>query len=142
MLDRDAFSRLCRARELLHEVHERRVTIDEVARVAAMSPFYFIRQFTAIFGDTPHQFRLQSRIDRAKQLLAAGDHSVTRVCMDVGFSSVGSFSSLFTRRVGLPPSAYRRRARVLVAVPGRVPPELFPGCLTLMGAAFATFEKH
>jgi hypothetical protein len=62
--------------------------------------------------------------------------------MDVGFSSVGSFSDLFSRRVGVPPSAYRRRARTMVSVPGTVPQALFPGCLTLMGQAFAIFEKH
>ena len=106
-----------------------------------MSPFHFIRQFSALFGDTPHQFRIQARLDRAKELLALGNDSVTDICLDVGFSSLGSFSDLFARRVGMPPSAYRRRARSMVVVPGVVPQELFPGCLTLMGAAFAIFEK-
>jgi len=142
MLATDAFARLCRARDMLREVHDRRVTIDEVAREAAMSPFHFIRQFSALFGDTPHQFRIEARLDHAKHLLALGDSSVTDVCMEVGFSSLGSFSDLFARRVGMPPSAYRRRARSMVAIPGTLPKELFPGCLALMGAAFATFEKH
>lgn len=66
----------------------------------------------------------------------------TDVCLEVGFSSLGSFSDLFARRVGVPPSAYRRRVRSMVAIPGAVQKELFPGCLALMGAAFATFEKH
>ena len=142
MLDRDSFARLCRARDLLREVHDRPLTIDEVARAAAMSPFHFIRQFTALFGDTPHQFRIRARLERARHLLAVDDRSVTRVCMDVGCSSLGSFSDLFTRRVGMPPSAYQRRARTMVTVPGTVPTALFPGCLSLMGAAFATFEKR
>lgn len=142
MLSNDAFLRLCRARDRLRELHDRRLTIDDVAREAAMSPFHFIRRFNALFGDTPHQFRIQARIDHAKHLLAAGGHSVTDVCMEVGFSSLGSFSDLFTRRVGTPPSAYRRQVRSMVTVPGTVPKELFPGCLTLMGAAFATLEKH
>jgi AraC-like DNA-binding protein len=142
MLANDAFLRLCRAREMLRDVADRPLTIDEVARDAAMSPFHFIRQFSALFGDTPHQFRIEARLDRAKRLLARGDHSVTDVCMEVGFSSLGSFSDLFSRRVGMPPSAYRRRARSMVAMPGALPKELFPGCLALMGAAFATFEKR
>lgn len=142
MLNPDSFLRLCRARDMLREVHDRPLTIDEVARAAAMSPFHFIRQFTALFGDTPHQFRIRARLERARYLLAVEDRSVTRVCMDVGCSSLGSFSDLFARRVGMPPSAYQRRARAMVAVPGTMPQALFPGCLNLMGAAFATFEKR
>ena len=142
MLSTDTFVRLCRARDLLCEVHDRRLTIDDVAREAAMSPYHFIRQFNALFGHTPHQFRIHAQLDRAKRLLARGDRSVTDVCLDVGFSSMGSFSDLFARRVGLPPSAYRRRARALITVPGILPTELFPGCLSLMGAAFAILEKR
>ena len=127
---------------MLREVHDRPLTIDEVARQAAISPFHFIRQFHALFGDTPHQFRIQARLDRAKHLLALEHHSITDVCLEVGFSSLGSFSDLFARRVGVPPSAYRRRVRVMVAIPGAIQKELFPGCLALMGAAFAIFEKH
>jgi AraC-like DNA-binding protein len=142
MLNHDSFARLCRARDMLREVHDRPWTIDEVARAAGMSPFHFIRQFTALFGDTPHQFRIRARLERAKHLLAVEDRSVTRVCMEVGCSSLGSFSDLFARRVGIPPSAYQSRARAMVTVPGTVPKALFPGCLSLMGAAFATFEKR
>ncbi len=142
MLSTDTFVRLCRARDLLSEVHDQRLTIDDVARAAAMSPYHFIRKFNALFGDTPHQYRIQAQLDRAKRLLARGDRSVTDVCMDVGFSSMGSFSDLFARRVGMPPSAYRRRARAFITVPGIVPTELFPGCLSLMGTAFAILEKR
>jgi AraC-like DNA-binding protein len=142
MLTTESFVRLCRARDLLAEVHERPLSIDAIAREAAMSPFHFIRQFNALFGYTPHQFRMRARLDRAKYLLALGNDSVTDVCLDVGCSSLGSFSELFARRVGVSPSAYRRRARTLVAVPGAVPKTLFPGCLSLMGEAFAIFEKR
>lgn len=128
-----AFRSLCQARDLLQAVHEQPLSIHQIARRAHMSPFHFIRQFEALFGVTPHQFRITSRLDRAKLLLAAGNHSVTDVCMEVGMSSLGSFSDLFQRRVGVAPSAYQRRARVLVPAPGTVPAELFPGCLTLMG---------
>lgn len=97
-----------------------------------MSPSHFIRQFEAVFGSTPHQFRIDSRLDLAKQLLASGRYSVTDACMEVGFSSLGSFSALFLRRVGENPSAYQRRARLLISVPGRLCHELFPGCLSLL----------
>lgn len=141
MLSNDAFLRLCRARDLLREVHDRPLTIDEVARAAAVSPFHFIRQFKALFGQTPHQYRIQAQLDRAKHLLALSDSSVTDVCMEIGFSSLGSFSGLFARRIGMPPSTYRRQVRAIMPAPRRLPAELIPGCLTLMAAAFATLEK-
>jgi AraC-like DNA-binding protein len=140
-----AFRNLCRARDLLVQVHDEPLSIEQVAKAAAISPFHFIRQFEALFGVTPHQFRMRARLDRAKQLLAAGHHSVTEVCMEVGFSSLGSFSDLFRRRVGASPSQYQRRLRPLVQVPGVLPRELIPGCLTLMGrlpaAAFRSFRE-
>src|SRR5262245_63920736 len=125
---------------MLRELHDRPLSIQHVAREVAMSPFHFIRQFEAVFGSTPHQFRIQARLDRAKCLLALSDYSVTDVCLEVGFSSLGSFSDLFARRVGVPPSVYRRQVRTLMAVPGVLPPLLTPGCLNLMARAFATCE--
>ena len=133
LLKHEGFRSLCRARDLLSEVGDEPVSIEQVARAVAISPFHFIRQFEAVFGETPHQFRIRVRLERAKRLLAAGQHSVTEVCMEVGFSSLGSFSDSFTRRLGVTPSAYRRRMRHLVQVPGTIPPELVPGCLSLMG---------
>lgn len=117
---------------MLREVREPSKSIADLAREVQISPFHFIRQFEATFGVTPHQFRIQTRVDAAKHLLATGHHSVTDVCMEVGFSSLGSFSALFTRRVGETPSAFRRRLRAMVQVPGTVPAALTPGCLTLM----------
>ena len=107
-----------------------------------MSPFHFIRQFEALFSATPHQFRIQTRLDRAKQLLALSDYSVTDVCLEVGFSSRGSFSDLFARPVGAPPSAYRRRVRSRVLLPEDWRRNVTPGCLSLMALAFAISEKR
>jgi AraC-like DNA-binding protein len=132
LLRHEGFRRLCRARDLLQELREPSPSIEELARELRISPFHFIRQFEAVFGVTPHQFRIQSRVDLARQLLAKGQHSVTDVCMEVGFSSLGSFSSLFKQRVGEAPSTYRRRVRALVQAPGTLPADLMPGCLSLM----------
>lgn len=133
LLRHEGFRRLCRARDLLRGGQEPSPSIADVARAVQISPFHFIRQFEAVFGVTPHQFRIQTRVDLAKALLATGQHSVTEVCFDVGFSSLGSFSALFTRRVGETPSAYRRRVRAVVPVAGALPALLTPGCLSLMG---------
>ena len=142
LLRHDGFRRLCRARDLLREVQEPSPTIADLAREVRISPFHFIRQFEALFGLTPHQYRIQARLDLAKQLLARGQHSVTDVCMEVGFSSLGSFSALFTQRVGEAPSAYRRRVRTLVQVPGIVPVDLTPGCLSLLARLPASAFGH
>jgi AraC-like DNA-binding protein len=139
------FRNLCRARELLAGPAEENLSVKHIAREVAISPYHFIRQFEAVFGMTPHQFRIRSRLDQAQLLLAMGELSVTEICMEVGFSSLGSFSELFTRRFGLPPSAYKRQARAMVQVPGNFPQELFPGCLSLMGSlpasAFRNFQE-
>ena len=118
LLRHAGFRRLCLARDLLREERESTRSIADIAREVQISPFHFIRQFEAVFGVTPHQFRIQARLDVAKHLLATGQYSVTDVCMEVGFSSLGSFSDLFERRVGVRPSEYRRHVRRMVAVPG------------------------
>ena len=128
LIDRAAMRRLCRARDLLE--HDD-APIAKIAETVNVSPFHFIRQFDALFGATPHQYRTDARLDRAKALLARG-RSVTETCMDVGFSSVGSFSQLFTRRIGVQPSAYRRLVQV-------APP--IQGCFSLMVLAFRNFGE-
>ena len=132
LLRHEGFRRLCQARDLLRELRDPSPSIAELARQVQISPFHFIRQFEAVFGATPHQFRIRTRVEEAKRLLALGNHSVTDVCMEVGFSSLGSFSVLFTRTVGQAPSAYRRRLRAMAQVPGCLPPDMAPGCLSLM----------
>ncbi len=127
-----ALVRLRRARDLLREDHERVVSIDEAAREAALSPYHFIRRFRAVFGETPHQTQIAARLHRAKELLIVSDLSVTEICVAVGFSSLGTFSDLFSRRVGVAPSLYRRQFRSMVRVAGMIPRQLIPGCLSLM----------
>lgn len=99
LLRHEGFRRLCRARDLLRELPDEPRPIDDIALAVGISPSHFTKQFEAVFGVTPHQFRIQARLDLAKELLARGEHSVTGVCMEVGFSSLGSFSTLFARRV-------------------------------------------
>jgi len=145
LLRHEGFRRLCRARERLAALDAPQLGIVELAREAGLSPAHFIRQFEALFGATPGQFRIEARLDAARRLLATSGLSVTDVCMEVGFSSLGSFSDLFRRRVGEPPSAYRRRVRPMILVPGRMPLSLAPGCLTLLehlpASAWSTFRE-
>jgi AraC-like DNA-binding protein len=130
LVHKDVLERLCRARDALREVNECPPSIQEVARNAGISTFHFIRLFKACFGETPHQVRVQAQIERAKRLLYTSDQSVTEVCLEVGFSSLGSFSYAFSQRVGLPPSRYKEKIRRIVQEKGEM--QLTPGCLTLM----------
>lgn len=145
ILAHDTFVRLCLARDILAEQATETQTVAQVARAVGISPYYFIRQFESLFGLTPHQFRMEQRIHLARRILASGRLSVTETCFEVGMSSLGSFSDLFLRRVGETPSAYQRRARTLVQVPGLLPAPLFPGCLNLLGRlpadAFRNFRE-
>jgi AraC-like DNA-binding protein len=127
-----SIARLARARDLLRNACDAPLTVADAAREAALSPYHFIRTFKAVFGATPRQVRIDARIEHARRMLAADGASVTEICNAVGFSSLGSFSHLFTQRVGVPPSAYRHNARMLVQVPGLLPPQLHPGCFSLM----------
>ncbi len=104
----DSFRRVLRARDAIHARYAAPLRLDDLAHEAALSPFHFLRTFRAAFGETPHQYLTRVRIEAAKRLLLA-DAPVTDVCFDVGFQSLGSFSALFARRVGAPPSAFRRR---------------------------------
>jgi len=83
-------------------------------------------------GETPHQYRSRQQIKKAKHLLILTDLSITDVCMAVGFSSLGSFSALFSRRVGMSPSEFQRRYQPTSLPARQLPTSLIPGCLSLM----------
>lgn len=131
------FRRLCRARDVLRDADAQGLSVAELARQSGISPYHFIRQFQALFGQTPHQLRIAARLERAKELLVADGASVTDVCMTIGFSSVGSFSSLFARRIGASPTAYRRAH---VQVPAALSP-LVPGCLGMLARLPASLRN-
>lgn len=129
MLTKDRLIRLCKARDQLRDVGLTALSIDEIAKAAALSRFHFIRQFKAVFGETPVQCRTRSRLDRAKHLLVHGNDSVTDVCMAVGFTSLGSFSALFARRFGRSPSFYRQELNGSAE-------KHSPDCLSILRAAW------
>src|SRR5690349_2031821 len=105
--------RLVRARDLLHADAARGPTLDELSRETGLSRAHLARQFAQTFGVPPHQYLVQLRLDLAKRALAAGA-SVTEVCYQVGFESLGTFSASFRRRTGQSPREWQRAARVFV----------------------------
>lgn len=111
LYDPATLARLCRARDYIADRFNRRPSLREAARQAYLSPFYFNRLFTEAFGETPHEFLTRLRIERARRLLLADRASVTDICFDVGYESLGSFSTRFRSLTGLSPVAFRREAR-------------------------------
>jgi AraC-like DNA-binding protein len=112
---------LRRARDLMDRDYAKPLDVPAMARAALMSPAHFSRGFRAAYGETPYGYLMTRRIERAKALLRRGDMTVTEVCLAVGCTSLGSFSSRFTELVGESPSAYRARDhRATAAVPSCV----------------------
>lgn len=123
---------LAHARDFMRHAYRRPLNLKEVSARAHLSPYHFLRVYREAYGETPHEFLTRLRIERAKALLAGGSHNVTETCFEVGFSSLGSFSALFSDRVGLPPSEYRRHARSSVAMPREIRPLFVPSCFLAM----------
>ncbi|RBY96037.1 AraC family transcriptional regulator [Blastococcus sp. TF02-8] len=107
---------MLRARDAMDSRYAEPLDVAALARIAHVSQAHFIRTFRATFGETPHRYLQRRRVERAMFLLRSSDRSVTDICMDVGFSSLGTFSRVFRDVVGEPPSQYRRRGP-LPAVP-------------------------
>jgi AraC-like DNA-binding protein len=108
---------LLRARDLIDARYAEPLDVQALARRAHTSPAHFSRRFKHTFGETPHQYLLTRRIERAKHLLRETDRSVTAISLDVGFQSLGSFSSKFKAIVGGNPTEYRRKVRGLSPIP-------------------------
>ncbi|CAN5353045.1 helix-turn-helix transcriptional regulator [soil metagenome] len=116
----DNLAHLRRARDLIDRDYAQPLDVPTMASKALMSPAHFSRRFTATYGETPYGYLMTRRIERAMALLREGT-SVTDVCMAVGCTSLGSFSSRFAEITGTTPSAYRQREHQAVnAMPPRV----------------------
>jgi transcriptional regulator GlxA family with amidase domain len=108
---------MLRARDAMDRDYAKPLDIQTLARIACVSEAHFIRTFRVVFGETPHRYLQRRRVERAMFLLRETDRSVTEICFDVGFKSLGSFTRTFTEIVGEPPTTYRWRATDLRAVP-------------------------
>jgi AraC-like DNA-binding protein len=116
---------LRRARDLIDREYARPLEVAVLARAALMSTAHFSRQFRATYGETPYAYLMTRRIERAKALLRRGDLSVSEVCVEVGCTSLGSFSARFTQMTGETPTAYRARDHSeLASVPGCIARDL------------------
>jgi AraC-like DNA-binding protein len=103
----DLNRRLLRARDAMDRAYAEPLDVRAVAAVAHVSPAHFIRSFRAVFGETPHRYLQRRRVERSMFLLRETGRSVTDICFDVGFTSLGTFSRTFRAIVGETPSGYR-----------------------------------
>ena len=108
--------RMLRARDAMDRAYAEPLDVPALAEIANVSEAHFIRTFRATFGETPHRYLQRRRVERAMFLLRATDRSVTDICLDVGFNSLGTFSRSFQAIVGEAPTAYRERGSIM-AVP-------------------------
>src|SRR4051795_4933715 len=102
-----AVRHLLRARDLADARYAEPLAVDDLAGRAGLSRAHFSREFRRAFGESPHQYLLTHRLERAASLLRTTDRSVTEVCFAVGLRSVGSFTTSFTRTYGVSPTGYR-----------------------------------
>jgi AraC-like DNA-binding protein len=128
---------LLRAKDLVDACYPEPLDVPALARAAHLSPAHFSREFRRTFGDTPHRYLVMRRMERAAALLRNTDRSVAEICVTVGLSSIGSFTTAFGRIFGLSPTAYRA-AHPPAATRARV-----PTCVLLAWARprTAVFEK-
>lgn len=116
------------SRDYLLANYPEEFSLSTVAQFSNMSPFHFLRTFKKTYGETPNEFLIRLRIEEAKKLLITEHLSVSEVCQQVGYLSLGSFSSLFLKQVGMPPSQYRRKLWALSKEPFSFPSQAIPAC--------------
>ena len=112
---------MLRVRDTIDRAYDTDLDVEALARLVHVSPDHLIRTFRSVFGETPHRYLQRRRIERAMFLLRTTDLDVTEVCLSVGFTSLGTFSRLFSAVVGESPSTYAR---------GAAPPGV-PGCFMM-----------
>ena len=108
----EIYRRTLVARDYMEAALGKPIGVTDIASVACFSPFHFLRSFKQVFRETPHQYLTRRRIERAQDLLLQTDLSVTNICIEVGFESLGSFSTLFRRNTGVSPERYRLQNRI------------------------------
>ena len=115
---------LIRAKDLADARYTEPLTVDDLAAAAHLSRAHFSREFRRAFGESPYSYLLTRRLERAATLLRNTDYSVAGICMAVGLTSVGSFTSSFTRHLGMSPTKYRR------SFPSASTLAMIPPCVT------------
>ncbi len=140
---------MLRARDAMDRTYAQPLDIPALARIALVSEAHFIRTFRTTFGETPHRYLQRRRVERSMFLLRETERSVTDICLDVGFNSLGTFSRTFREIMGESPAAYRKRSRATggTSAPGRagsagtVDPRTVPTCFAMAWTRPSSFGE-
>jgi AraC-like DNA-binding protein len=124
---------LLRAKDVADARYAEPIEVDDMAAAAGLSRAHFSREFRRAFGESPHSYLLTRRLERAAALLRNTDRSVAEICLDVGLTSVGSFTTSFKRNFGRTPTAYR------ASFPPAASQARVPGCIV---RAYARPQKR
>jgi len=127
-LSTEICKRMVSAKIFIDENYAEGIDLEQVAGQAFLSKFHFHRLFVRIYRKTPHQYLTEKRIEKAKTLLAEEDLTVTEVCNNIGFESIGSFSTLFKKEIGYPPQYYRNQAWLKKQQAKETPKKFIPHC--------------
>jgi len=126
-LTTDIYQRIATAKIFIDENYDEAIGLEEISQQAFLSRFHFHRLFTRIYRSTPHRYLTQKRIEKAKQLLAE-NKAINDVCCEVGFESLGSFSTLFKKEIGFAPTFYRNIAWLKKQEQKKQPKKFIPHC--------------
>ena len=126
-LTNDMYQRIAAAKVYIDENFQETLDLENISSRAYLSRFHFHRLFTRIYRKTPHQYLTQKRLDKAKDLLSE-NMPVTEVCNEVGFESIGSFSTLFKKEIGFAPQYYRNQAWLRKQQTKEQPKKFIPHC--------------
>ena len=121
------YKRIVQAKLFIDEYFREAINVEDIAEEAHFSKFHFIRLFKRTYGYTPRQYLIHKRIEFA-QIRLRDYHSVTDTCFDSGFSSLGTFSTLFKEKTGLSPSQFRDQHRKTQLAMQATPQKYIPGC--------------
>ena len=122
------FKRLNASRDYIADNYQAPLSLPDMAKCSFMSPYHFLRVFKQVYGETPNEFMMRLRIEKAKNMLITENLRVSEICEKVGYVSLGSFSSLFLKQVGMAPTVYRRRLWTLSTDAYRFPSQAIPAC--------------
>jgi AraC-like DNA-binding protein len=123
----ELYERIVAAKVFIDENYHEAINLDEISQKAFLSRYHFHRLFSQVYKRTPHQYLTHKRIEKAKDLLAE-NKQVIDVCNEVGFESLGSFSTLFKKEIGFAPTYYRNMAWLKKQQAKQEPKRFIPHC--------------
>jgi AraC-like DNA-binding protein len=124
----DIYKRVVSAKIFMDDNLQAAIDLRQISKQAYLSRFHFHRIFTRVYRKTPHQYLTEKRLSKAKTLLAKEGITIAEVCNSVGFESLGSFSSLFKKRLGYAPQYYRNLAYLKKKLAKEQPKKFIPNC--------------